>query len=575
MTNSTPIKLRIPEQDLAQLSLFQPNAEAARVWAQGLPITNTRQVGQQLRQAIDELNRVAIGPAERFAILEELLPNLHITLSGLSRRFLNQPLVLPEEPRQLSELADTLYDLITSAYVIVAIHAIQQRYNISEVNPARLVCESLQRGIGFLGRKILQSFQLYQPIEQNVWLELHQLYSLAERQQLAKLPVVDKLSGDGSITETYLRAMLLACCKPNQLRQADMAGIHRGLQEWSEHIRLEDPDAGDGLFQIDLNTDRPPMYSALFTSLTSANNRFIDTSALVEHLKKLSAEDDKQGKPGLIFDSDTVLASNILDHLISSLGMMSKRNFARATADNDLWITLGLSNAHYFISGGLTFAQLIHGANTDEHEETVSNPFMVPTRHHDAWEQANPHEEPLTEEVDHSVENIAVDEATLAGLEHEDFGESASERHRAYPVKMIDSSPGGYCLEWSPDLPGNIKTGDIVSVRDGENADWLVAVARWVSQLPNARTLVGVELLSPKAMPYGAKVVQTTGGETELMRVLLLPEIKLVGQPHTLITPRAGFRESQKVSLIREGEQFYLQLLRQSLISATSSYLKT
>ena len=54
------------------------------------------------------------------------------------------------------------------------------------------------------------------------------------------------------------------------------------------------------------------------------------------------------------------------------------------------------------------------------------------------------------------------------------------------------------------------------------------------------------------------------------MRVLLLPEIKLVGQPHTLITPRAGFRERQKVSLVREGEQFYLQLQRQ--VAATGSF---
>ena len=64
--------------------------------------------------------------------------------------------------------------------------------------------------------------------------------------------------------------------------------------------------------------------------------------------------------------------------------------------------------------------------------------------------------------------------------------------------------------------------------------------------------------------------MHATGEKGELMRVLLLPEIKLVGQPHTLITPRTGFRERQKVSLVRDGEQFYLQLLRQ--VSATASF---
>ena len=121
-------------------------------------------------------------------------------------------------------------------------------------------------------------------------------------------------------------------------------------------------------------------------------------------------------------------------------------------------------------------------------------------------------------------------------------------------------------------IPSDVKAGDIVSVRDHESAEWVVAVTRWVSQLKNARTLVGVELLSPKAMPYGAKVLQTTGQDIEPIRVLLLPEIKLVGQPQTLITPRVGLKERQKVSLIREGEQFYIQLVRQ--VAAMASYVQ-
>jgi hypothetical protein len=54
------------------------------------------------------------------------------------------------------------------------------------------------------------------------------------------------------------------------------------------------------------------------------------------------------------------------------------------------------------------------------------------------------------------------------------------------------------------------------------------------------------------------------------MRVLLLPEVKLVGQPHTLITPRVGFSERQRITLVRQGEEYFIQLLRQ--ITATASF---
>lgn len=98
----------------------------------------------------------------------------------------------------------------------------------------------------------------------------------------------------------------------------------------------------------------------------------------------------------------------------------------------------------------------------------------------------------------------------------------------------------------------------------------MLAVIRWVSHSEDEKTFVGLELLSPRATPYGARIQRKTGGATAPMRALLLPEIKLVGQSHTLITPRAGFRERQKVTLVGGGEEFYVQLLRQ--VSATGSF---
>jgi hypothetical protein len=135
---------------------------------------------------------------------------------------------------------------------------------------------------------------------------------------------------------------------------------------------------------------------------------------------------------------------------------------------------------------------------------------------------------------------------------------------------MVDASPSGYCMEWSVELPPGARTGDVIGIREGGRSEWIIAAIRWVSQIRDAKSLIGVELLSPKAMPFGAKIQQKKGVEAPLRRVLLLPEIKLVGQPHTLITPRAGFKERQKVTLLREGEEFLVQLLRQ--ISATGNF---
>lgn len=574
MKDQTPIKLRMPRQDLAECTIFRATADDAQTWAQNLPIANTRLVIQNLRNALAELNRVDIAPDVRFNIMEVLRSSLHVALSTMSRRFLNQPLVMPEEPRQMAELADTLYSLATTGYIIVAVHTLQQSENIYQVNPARLVCESVYRALNLAGKKILQTYQLHQTIPVYLWMEINQLYALAEQQQLTELPVEDKLNGDGTIKTAYLQALLLGCCKPSQLRQSDLAAVYRGLHEWAEYVKIQQCNSNNnGLFRVDLASDQPAEYASMYPASDEPQCRLINTEALVSHLEGLKLTEEKKPRnTPIVFDKDTSLPSNMLEHLMNSLGSMSTRNFKRTTSAEMLGLSIGLSSVHYHIAGRRTFEQVIHGANyvPPVTERTVTNRFMEKRDRRDDWEQANPREEGLSDET-HEHQGEALDDPALAALVSEDsHQETAQERYPIHPVHMTDASPGGYCLEWSAKLPARVKAGDIVGVREGGRSEWIIAVIRWVSQLQEAKSLIGVELLSPSAMPFGARVQKVTGEEASLRRVLLLPEIKLVGQPHTLITPRAGFRERQKVILVREGEEFLIQLQRQ--ISTTENF---
>ncbi|MEP0201208.1 MAG: GTPase [Halioglobus sp.] len=576
MTEQSPIKLRLPTQDLASFSHFALNTEAAHHWALGLPVANTRKVVHELRAALGELNRVEMAPQNRFNILEALRPRLLVALSTLTKRFLNQPLVLPEEPRQLAEVVSDLYSQACTAYTIVAITTIQRSDTIRDVNPARLACEALQRAVNLAGRAILQSYQLYQPVAAQSWLRLHQLFAMAERQQLAHLPVVDQISGSTTITSAYLQPLLLGCCKPNQLRQSDIAGIYRGLQEWSELIRLQDPATGKGLFLIDLNNDQPPMYSALSPRGAGAQCRFINTEPLVAHLEQLRQIDKQEGRKGLRFDEDNAIPSNILDHLIDSLGSMSQRNFTRVKSGSKLWLGIGLSSAHFRLAEDRTLEQVLHGAHylTPAADRIATNPFLVAQDKKDVWDKSGEddvldREEAHKDDQDQPDVAVPVDESTLAELMNTKHDTPPEQQFPMYPVTTINASPGGYCIELDCTLPSNVKTGDIVCVREDGQQAWVIAVIRWVSQIENAKPLMGLELLSPRATSYGATIKLKSGEDSEPMRVLLLPEIKLVGQPHTLITPRSGFRERQTVQLIKEGEEFLVKLIRQIAVGNT------
>ncbi|MFT7176621.1 MAG: hypothetical protein ACJAUG_002627 [Halioglobus sp.] len=561
----------MPNQDLAECSFFRVNVEAAQAWALSLPVANTKAVVQELRRAISELNRVAISPDIRFNIMEILRPSLNVAIATMSRRFLSQALVMPEEPRQMSELADNLYSLTATAYTIVAIETVQQREDLHQINPARLLCEALQRALSFTGKKMLQTLQLHQNVPSNGWLELHQLYAMAERQHLSQLPVEDRLEGSRTIETTYLQSLLLGCCKPNQLRQSDLAAVYRGLQEWASLIQMATTDNGSGLYLVDLSSDLPAEYSSLHINSHNPSYRTINTEGLVSHLEALKT----QTRDPVIFGNDISLPPNMLDHLINSLGSMSTRNFSRSKSSANLGITLGLSSTHYHLAGKRTLDQILFGNNytAGAADRLAAQQFLTTQESRDTWEQANPNDvgRSIKGDSKHQIGVELIEDGDLIVLEDRVPNElSPQERYTIYPVKMLDTSPGGYCLEWEGGLPSHLRTGDIVSVSENNEDHSVIAVIRWISQLEDANSLLGVELLSPRGMPYGARIQQKRGTKAPVIRVLLLPEIKLVGQPHTLLTPRAGFKENQKVTLLREGEEFLVQLLRQ--MSATGNF---
>lgn len=574
MNESTPIKLRIPRQDLERFKVFALNADAARAWAGELPGADLRATVGQLREAARDLNRVELPPVQRHEILEALAPSLNSALQQLSRRFLNQPLVLPEDARQLAEQAESLLSLFSTGYTLVAIHAIQRSSGAHRVNPARLTCEALQRAIELAGRRMLQVFQLYQQLEAQSWLTLHQLYALGERQQLARLPIRDQSGRELTLADAYLQVAVLGCCKPNQLRQAELAGLYRALQErWGVMLQLQGDGGASGQFVIDLHSDQPPRYNT--GEQHGSQLRYIDTGGLMAHLRQLREQEHSPRGSGSL-QRELGLPPSILDHLIAALSAPSQRNFSRRQGSaGQLEVAVGLSSAHFHCAGGRTFRELLpaHLSAAD----AADNPFGERSRETDHWEKSETDDIHRGEaDADsHSgsagSESVEVDPLTLARIEELPAPESREqERFNIYRAQVLNASPGGYCLTWNDPTPVTLRSGDILCVREPGQPEWVIAAVRWISALEHANTLLGLELLSPRAMPYGARVVGHGGALSRPIRVLLLPEIPLVGKPHTLLTPRTGFRERQRVVLLGDGEEFLVQLLQQ--VSASSSY---
>lgn len=578
MSDSIKIRLTLPRQNLTEPSLFRPSPEAAETWIEALPIANTLAIAELLNVALSELNHLQLPPRSRYQILETLRPRVDLALGSLHKKYLNQPLVIPREPGKLADLAEQLLLAAGTAYTIVAVEAIQQREQISDINPARLTCEAIHHALVYCGRRVLQAFQLYRPLPIHGWQVLHQLYALAENQELTDLPLQNQTAGGRSIRATYLQSLVLGCCKPNQLRQSDLESAYHAMTNLSELAILAPAGASSGLFAVDLASDQPPLYTTLLPGTGGAGYRVIDTSALVQRLQEIkSAEKDRLQSEVTPLDAAEGLPGYLLDHLIDSLGSMSMRNFSRTRSRSTLRVCLGLSSTHFHVAGRKDFEHFLVGTDS-ETALAKGNPFLTSQRSADIWSLANPEVDyvrnewlPGQRDSADIERQIDLDAATRAQLlEEVEVKLPLDERYPIHKVAQADASPGGYCLEWTEELPSDLRAGDIVSIMEDQGQDWAIAVIRWLSRLENARTLIGLELLSPRAKAFAAMIHLKNSSKGAAMRVLLLPEIKLVGQPHTILTPRASFREHQRITLVNQNHSHTVELTRQ--IASTASY---
>ncbi|MEO1078920.1 MAG: GTPase [Pseudomonadota bacterium] len=561
--------LRLPQQDLETCSLFACEPDAVQAWVDELPLGDPGRAGSLLRTAVSEMNRVALASPLRFALMELIRPPMRTVIKALEQVCLNQPIVLDEEAQLRADIIADLCSLSSAGYTLVAVHTIRDSHSLVDVNPAKLAAESLHRATASSATRIRLSYLLYQPIELNTWANLHQLFALAERQQLARLPIEDELRDTRtSIAQEYVPPLLLACSKPNQLRQHDIMGAFRAFREWCGFVELQDPELGEGLFAVDMQSDQPPIFSELLVRRGTSQYRFLNTKALIAHLESLRHSRGTQGLRVIEFDRQTRLDTNLLEHLIKSLGEISQRNFARQPSRTTLDIAAGLSNVHYYVAGERTLDDVFHGVEYDApaSERLSANPFLVQDQRADQWRQVNPEADldvDVARRSDESHVPVDIERLTHAATQ-QDRDSREPTRYVVHSVKTMNASAGGYCVEWD-EPPDSIHIGDIVCVREADNqrANWTIAVIRWVSQIKHAPTLLGLELISPRGTAYAARIKMHTGEYSRPIRVILLPEIALVGQSHTLILPRLVFKEGQRITLSREEDAFLVKLKRQ------------
>ncbi|HET8732108.1 MAG TPA: hypothetical protein VFM34_13485 [Moraxellaceae bacterium] len=560
------LRQRLPAQDLGRLTLVSHQPRKLREWVEQLPMINVGDTSRQVFQTVQELARLQVDPATRLELLEILRPVVHTLCRALSKHYLGQSVVLPERATKVATLAQSMQSHLAVGYKLVALATFDKLGQKREPEQVRVAALALHRAVSELTDNLLRSTQLYLNTPPRLWLELHSLYLGAVELQLAGIPLPDPVLHrqveSSTIEQAYVRALLLATCKANKLRQNEIAQIHQLADLWAPLVTLREIGGTSELFVFDLSRDAPPTYRTLAQPGSADHVRAIDPSRLVARLGEL-----RLSAPGVMAKAhgEASLSASLLQHLVQAWSELSERSFSRVAAEGTLHACLGLTALHYFLSGGRDFETMMRGDQGRYLVSESDNPFLkAKTVEHrpddrqgkDVWALAF---------------GSGVNEKTSSdyNLKFQEKVDSAP-RYDVFSCQIVNMSPGGYCIEWSGDVPSGVRAGEILGLREESQPAWSIGVIRWVKQLPGHGAQLGIEVLAPKAKPCGARVIKKTGDSSEYMRTLMLPELKSIGRPATLITPALTFRSGYKVGLNIDGEEVKIHLSRQ--VAATPSF---
>ncbi len=549
-------KLSAPTPTQLRLSFCEATPRDLKRWIAGLPKANIGETARLLYQGLGELNQLLTPSDNRLHLLELLRPEVYFVCQHLERHFLHQAIMLDERSRKISNLCQALQSQLAIGYKQI-IGRIAPKYSRDR---AALVSEALQRATHALKGQLVRATQLYSAAPEQLWFELHQLFRCACDLQLQHRRVRDdlaSLTGELSVEQTYLAALLLGSARCNQLRQNQIARLAQVVEPWSAWLKLHPAHPGEGLFAVSAEIDAGPRYRSQFRSEQQASLLGFDPQPLVNaieaHLLHQDATSPLPVPSGLTLDT--------LQHLHATWGEAAERSFQRTVGQGNLTVCVGMSALHFYLGGERTFSELLKhpGARAANFSRAVVQGEK------DSWSQAFDAAPQST-----SDELLPYEEIRYEPLIDDEGDADSPPHYPTYALPVINHSPGGYCLAWPKDVPAELQAGEMVGIQDSLNQGWSIAVVRWIRQVRGAGTQMGIELVAPHARPCGLQLVRSRDDHSQYLRGLLLPEISAIDLPATLLAPRLPFQEGNKVLINTQGEEHRAGLDRR--VASTHSF---
>jgi hypothetical protein len=478
-------------------------------------------IGETAKQVfglLRESNRTALSATHRGQFIDAIEPLVNYITDNLIRRFIGIAFPLTTRYRGVALAARELQVEMATCYKLLAL-------DYAKTNAATALLPALHGAMRYMGRTLLQSALTYEPPPHYLWLDLHQVYSYSEQQQLHQRPVPLKDTAqpehNSSLLDIYKKILLFTISSPARLQQNQIQRLYTAAQEWAKQGILSadnDPQAEPAPFIVDLTTDLAPRYLALTHAEPSSAWRYFET----RHIRKLVRELAREGEFTQALSDDnatrtetqTGLPRSLIKRLLLIWKAMPKRNYPRTTQDGEMDVCLGFAACYELLKlRRRRQRRLAAGLSTDEATMNLK----------------------LEGSALHEDEHLASNKKTKSAVWDQNQFVSA----QTFISRVVNEAAGSLCLALEPSSAAKARVGEVIGIAPRQDAAAVsLGVIRWLRSSTQGVEF-GMEMLSPIAR---AGLISKFDPGSAAEPALLFPAIEALAQASSLLTSTYGYQ---------------------------------
>ncbi len=502
------LTLTVPDEGATSASDVETHPARLEEQLAQLPLLNAPDSRRSVYKLLSSLNRSEIDDERRLTLLELYRVPVDKICRELQRQYLGQALPMNEKSKTAAGQVRQLQVEMSYGYKRIVLNAALRNDQPSAGKPATELIVAIQRAIRYLTEILVTSYQVYTSYPEGIWREIHQLYTYAERNGAADMPVADPLNDtvpNSSISHVYKQSVLVDLSNPYHLPARMTEKVRRYLDRWASIAQLQaatkyyDPkcqflidqqsDSGGQVYTREADVQEPQRYR-LLNSIELAQVIHQQLTAL-----RKGHEPDPKGLEVDFFTDD---ARDMLGRMIKVWGINPTRSFPRTDfkQGDEVDVAIGITWINYCVNGGKSFAPST-GADELECGET----FLTDQTGYSSW-------------------------------------------------VLRDESATGFALAKAGVSEGSVRVGDLVATRSRTHDQaWGIGIIRWLKSTGPVDIEAGVSRLAPTADPVAIKILTDDHADGDFLPALLLPRIKTLNRTQRLVTYKGIFKPDRHLYL--------------------------